>query len=494
MENHIQQHIIKINLPGGIVSPGDLHEILTISEKCNVENVRFGNRQQLLFKVNAADLEEIQERFLVHDISYETDSDIFPNILSSYVTEEIFPTSLWLTEGVYKDILDGFNHQPKLKVNVVDYYQNLIPFFTGNLNFIASETSNFWYFYIRFPKTNMMYCWPSLVYSEDIPEMSKITEQLICEEPEKYNNQHEIKGEELFQKVSSINKFHYQAIAHPLIHTDFQLPYYEGLNKYSDNKLWLGIYRRKEEYAVSFLKEICEICLATRIGQLYTTAWKSIIIKNINSKDRDFWSDLLNKYRVNVRHAANELNWQIEDLCEEAINIKLDLVKQFEEADLRTYRLCFAIKTQPKTGLFSSIVIRKRNSKNSKGEELFELLHTRDFNPNSKEYITFEEGVIYENLGNKLIEICDLYYTLRNRKTESIPKNKIVKSIPEEQNNYHVHQCKHCKTIYDEQFGDEMNNIPAGVVFSSIAEYSCPTCDAPKQDFEEINLAKPAFI
>ncbi len=494
MENHTQQHIIKINLPGGIVSPGDLYEILSISEKCNVENVRFGNRQQLLFKVNAADLEEIQERLMVHDIGYETDTDKFPNILSSYVTEEIFPNSLWLTEGVYKDILDGFNHQPNLKVNVVDYYQNLIPFFTGNLNFIASETSNFWYFYIRFPKTNIMYCWPSLVYSEDIPEMSKIAEQLICEEPEKYNNQPEIKGEELFLKIASINKFHYQPINHPLIHTDFQLPYYEGLNKYSDNKLWLGIYRRKEEYSVSFLKEICEICLATRIGQLYTTAWKSIIIKNINVKDRDFWSDLLNKYRVNVRHAANELNWQIEDLCEEAINIKLDLVKQFEEADLRTYRLCFAIKTQPKTGLFSSIVIRKRNTKNSEGQELFELLHTRDFNPNSKEYITFDDGVAYENLGNKLIEICELYYTLRTQKTESIPKKNIVDKIPEEHNDYHVHQCKHCKTIYDKQFGDEVNQVAAGVPFSAIAKYSCPTCDAPKEDFKEISIAKPEFV
>jgi rubredoxin len=494
MENHTQQHIIKINLPGGIVSPGDLHEILSIAEKCNVEHVRFGNRQQLLFKVNAADLEEIQERFMVHDIAFETDSDIFPNILSSYVTEEIFPNSLWLTEGVYKDILDGFNHQPKLKVNVVDYYQNLIPFFTGNLNFIASETSNFWYFYIRFPKTNIMYSWPSLVYSEDIPEMSKIAEQFICEEPEKYNNQAELKGEELFQKISSVNKFHYQSINHPLIHTDFQLPYYEGLNKYSDNKLWLGIYRRKEEYAVNFLKEICEICLATRIGQLYTTAWKSIIIKNINVKDRDFWSNLLNKYRVNVRHAANELNWQIEDLCEEAINIKLDLVKQFEEVDLRTYRLCFAIKTQPKTGLFSSIVIRKRNTKNSQGQELFELLHTRDFNPNSKEYITFEEGVVYENLGNKLIEICDLYYTLRIHKTESIPKQEIVKNTLEEQNKHLVHQCTHCKTIYDEQFGDEMNNIAPGIAFSSIETYSCPTCDAPKEEFEEISIPQPIFI
>jgi rubredoxin len=449
--------------------------------------VRFGNRQQLLFLVHKDFLEDLYDKFLVSDIVYETDTDEYPNLVSSYVTEEIFPTSLWLTEGVYKDILDGFNHQPRLKINVVDYYQNLIPFFTGNLNFIASETNNFWYLYIRFPKTNQMYCWPSLVYSEDIPEMSRVVEQFVNI---KSNSETEINGKEIYQKVSESNKFLTQSFKHPLVHTDFQLPYYEGLNRYGENQSWLGIYRRNEQYNLDFLKEICEICLETRIGQLYTTSWKSIVIKNINNKDRAYWSDLLNKYRVNIRHAANELNWQTEDLCDEALRIKLDLVKAFEEADLRTYRLCFAIKTQPQTGLFSSIVVRKRNSKNENGEELFELLHTKDFNPNSKEYLTYEAGVVYAQLAPKLMEICDKYYTIRLNKKELKLKEIQHRKVEESIKTFEVHQCKHCLTIYDERYGDFIKNIPEGVPFLSLADYHCPTCEAPKSDFETLNMKK----
>lgn len=487
------KHVIKINLPGGIVSPGDLHEILSIAEKCDVKNVRFGNRQQLLFIVNESQLEDLYDMFLVSDVIYEIDTDEFPNLVSSYVTEEIFQTSLWLTEGVYKDILDGFNHKPRLKINIVDYYQNLIPFFTGNLNFIASETNNFWYLYIRFPKTNQMYCWPSLVYSEDIPEISRVAEQSINSRPTEKQQQEIINGDELYQKVIQQHKFLNQEFEHPLIHTDFQLPYYEGLNRYTENKSWLGIYRRNEDYSLDFLKEICEICLETRIGQLYTTSWKSIVIKNILNKDRGYWSDLLNKYRINIRHAANELNWQTEDLCEEALRIKIDLVKAFEDADLRTYRLCFAIKTQPKTGLFSSIEVRKRNTKNQNGDELFELLHTKDFNPNSKEYIVFNEGVIYKDLASQLIEICEYYYSQRLLQKELKEKTATKTKVEQPAIMVEVHQCKNCLTIYDESYGDIVNGIDAGTPFSSLTNYHCPTCEAPKSDFEAVNLKKINF-
>ncbi|TAF83899.1 MAG: hypothetical protein EAZ51_00265 [Sphingobacteriales bacterium] len=201
-----QKHIIKINLPGGIVSPGDLFEILNIAEKHFVDSVRFGNRQQLLFTINESQLDDIQDSFLVADVDYELNEDKYANIVSSYVTEEVLYTSNWLREGVYKDILNGFTYKPELKINLVDYYQNLIPFFTGNFNFISSDKNNFWYLYIRFPKTNTMYCWPSLVYSEDIPLISKQLEKVILTEKQLFYNQPNIDGFLLYQKIDAENK------------------------------------------------------------------------------------------------------------------------------------------------------------------------------------------------------------------------------------------------------------------------------------------------
>ncbi|MCC9166367.1 rubredoxin [Pontibacter harenae] len=487
----VKNYTIKINLAGGIVSAGDLLDILAIAESAGVENIRFGNRQQLFFTVLEVQVRQLVQELISADIIYELDADVHPNIISSYVAEDVFYHANWLREGVYKDILDLFDYRPQVKINLVDNNQAFFPFFTGNFNFIASDTSNYWYLYIRFPKTNIIYCWPSLVYSEDIPELSSVLEQTIFANKDKFYDQPAIDGALLHAMVSASGSFVVQPIAAALKLPDFKLPYYEGFNRYG-NKLWLGIYRRDELYPVAFLKDLCNICLQTRVGQLYTTPWKSIVVKGIELADRDLWDTILCKYRINVRHASNELNWQVEDLCPYGLNLKNELVRKFNEEDVRTYRLCFAIKTQPKTGLFGSIVIRTQQdlvNGEAPQQELFEVLHTRDFNPNSKDFLSYKKDVSREELSQRLIELCNLYYELQTE--AELPQNPVYESEQslnaEEQELAKVYQCKNCFTVYDAQYGDAVNAIAAGTPFESITNYTCPTCEAPKEDFVEVN-------
>ncbi|RYY16219.1 MAG: rubredoxin, partial [Cytophagaceae bacterium] len=172
-------HTIKINLPGGIVPAGDLLTILEAAEAAEVEHVQLGNRQQLLFEVAAEHRRGLVQTLARADLLCEVDGDEHPNISSSYVVEDVFHNTAWLREGVYRDILDLFDYRPRLKINLIDHNQTFIPFFTGNLNFITSATSNYWYCYVRFPQTNALYCWPYLVYSEDIPSLSSAVERVI---------------------------------------------------------------------------------------------------------------------------------------------------------------------------------------------------------------------------------------------------------------------------------------------------------------------------
>jgi dissimilatory sulfite reductase (desulfoviridin) alpha/beta subunit len=58
------EHIIKINLPGGYVSAGDLYEILLIAENVGAKHIRFGNRQQLYFSIQDRDLETLEMEML----------------------------------------------------------------------------------------------------------------------------------------------------------------------------------------------------------------------------------------------------------------------------------------------------------------------------------------------------------------------------------------------------------------------------------------------
>jgi rubredoxin len=491
-----RNHIIKINLPGGIVAAGDLYELMTAAEKAQVDFIQPGSRQQLFCAVPVQHLDAFKATLDELHFFYEVNSDEFPNITSSYVTEEVLQSSNnWLSEGLYKDILNLFDYNPRLKVSLVDAHQTFVPFFTGNINFISSPVNNYWYLYVRFPKTAAIYSWKGLIYSGDIPRITRLIEENILANRVQIYGQASPNGDVLYSLVHSKAHFITQPVTAELQVPEFTLPYYEGFNRYGA-KNWLGVYRRNEDFPVAFLKEAALVCLQTKVGQLYTTPWKSFIIKGIAQADQPAWNYLLGKYRINGHHAANELNWQVEDMNEEGLGLKRYLIRQFDKDDVRTQGLCFAIKTQPHSGLFGAVVIRKQiNTAPNKRKMLdrYDILYTKDFNPNSKEYILFRKDVEKENLGTYLVSLCKYFYELKNggerilhsmyRQEEQKAQAALPVAKPA------VHQCKHCFTVYDEQYGDLVNDIAPGVSFTGLPlSWQCPVCEGPKADFEIKNV------
>ena len=498
-----KNYIVKINLPGGIVAAGDLYAIVEAAEKAKVGEVQFGTRQQLFCKVadkyGEAFLQELEQK----GISFEANDDKFPNIVSSYVTAGVFGNTSWVSEGLYKDILEEFDFRPRLKINLVESRQTFVPFFTGNINFISSDTGNYWYLYVRFPRTTIIYPWKDLVYFRDIPRITRLIEDIILDNKDLYYDQPADNGDKLYAAVQARENFVAQRITTPLRLPVFSLPYYEGFNR-SGDQLWLGIYRREELFPLSFLRDICLICLQTKIGQLYTTPWKSLIVKGIDEGDRKHWDYALGKYRINVRHASNELNWQIEDCCEEGLRLKRYLVRQFDNDDIRTYGLCFAIKTRPGSGIAGSVIIRRQQNNYSnqrKALDRYDILYTQDFNPNSKEYILFRKDLEKEDLGAYLVSLCKYFYELQSGE-DLIPSaawrqegatrlgTGAAGAATEKK---WVFQCRHCLTLYDEQYGDPENGEPPGRTFTETSpDYCCPVCGSPKDSF--VSIEKSALI
>jgi len=478
---------IKINLPGGIVSTGDLQSILRGAESAGTSSISFGNRQQLYFEIDEDQLEDLEHHFFVSDTVYEVNANNHPNMISSYVSEDIFDSTGWLREGVYKDILDSFSFTPTLKINLVDSSQTFIPFFTGNINFISSEVSNYWYMYVRFPKTNQIYCWSSLIYSEDISEMSKRIESAILESPALRHGVNAADDHFLEENVSPLSGSIRQLPSSALKLPSFQIPCYEGFNRYGD-KYWLGIYRRNEHFSIGFLKDVCAMCVQTRIGQLYTTPWRSLLIKGITAADHEQWKFLILKHGIRTRHATSELNWQIEDLCEPGLHLKLALAKAFDEEDLSTGDLCFAIKMNPKAGLFGSVILKRTHVLDGT-EERFDILHTADFNPNSKNTVCYRKDVTTAALAEVLAELC-LYY--QDQIVSAIHHNHIEPVSGADIDTLDtVFQCTFCLSVYDEKTGDEPGGVAPGTLFEALPEtFRCPLCEAEKSAFTEMERHK----
>ncbi len=481
---------IKVNIKGGIISPGDLYNILVAATKSGLLYVRFGLRQQLLFDVAIEELKTITAELDGLGINYEINKEEFPNIVSSYPAEEIFITNTWLSEGVYKDIFDLIDYRPHLKINISDSNQSFTPLLTGNINWVASPTAqHFWHLFIRFPKTNIIYEWKDIVYTNDVAAFSKHIERIILDHPEKFYDKKAANGDELYEMTKSAG-FNTKTASGPVALPPFKLPYYEGLNRYNE-KYWLGIYRRDELFSIRFLKQVCQLCLQTKIGQLCSTPWKTIIIKGIEEKNRSDWNYLLDKYQINVRHAANELNFQVDDNSMDALKLKHHLVKYLNDDDTRTFGVCIGIKTKLKSEVFSSILVCRKPLIRIGSVGLFhvyDILCAKDYNPNERTGFAFSKDNPKFSLAEQLRRAILSFYKFHGEKGEIVTTPSVKKgSLVVEIKNETVYQCKHCLTVYDESSGDPECGIVPGTTFKQLPDsFCCSVCDATKEDFVQV--------
>ncbi|MGM9476069.1 rubredoxin [Pedobacter sp. GSP4] len=480
---------IIINFPGGIISPGNLYNILVAASKASIQYVRFGLRQQLLIDTTTYNVAIFTTELNKLGIDYEENTNNFPNIISSYPAEEIFIRNTWLTEGVYKDILDDIDFKPSVKVNICDSDQSFTPMLTGNINWIASSNSeHYWHLIIRFPKTNVIYEWNQLCYTNHIARITQAIESIIKNNPAQFIDNANASGEALFALLNC-EEFIIKPAVQSVSLSSFNLPYYEGLNRYN-NKYWLGIYRRDELFSIAFLKKLCQLCLSTKLGQLCCTSWKTIIVKGISEQDKSLWNVLLEEFEVNMRHAANELNFQVEDNCNEGLALKSFLVKHLSIDDTRTFGICFGIKTRKKSEVFSSILIQQRYLINLFGLKLlpvYDILCAKDFNPNERTGEIFSRGNPGFLLPEQLRRSIFKFYKYRLNAIKTNQQHHFQAEEPIKKDGVFLYQCNSCLTVYNERIGDLEQNISAGTLFTDLPDnYCCSLCEAEKDNFTKI--------
>ena len=202
MKNNLHRIVVK----GGVLSLGDLREIISVAEDLGLHEISFGSRQDVVIPQDG--LQNINEE-LFKNLTVVHPSELGKeNIVSSYVSSDIFPNTLWLTGNKYLYILETFRYQPNLKINITDPKQRLVPLFTGNLNFIASADEDYWYLYVKLPQWKESQLYPVLVYSWDIAKVSYQIEQLLQEEPDSIEMLFELVSEHVSDNNRTIQICH----------------------------------------------------------------------------------------------------------------------------------------------------------------------------------------------------------------------------------------------------------------------------------------------
>ncbi|WP_053978038.1 rubredoxin [Mangrovimonas xylaniphaga] len=469
---------------GGVLSLGELKSICDAAESLGIKTLSFGSRQDILFReeLSKQDLEAFGNLQFGNANSVEVE-----NIMSSYVASDIFQSTSWLSSEKYLYILEQFRKSPCLKVNITDPKQRLVPLFTGHLNFVASEHEDYWYLYVRLPEWQQIELYPALIYSWDMARIEQVIESLLQEELEDIDV--------LFDLVSDAVDTNNRTIDKALEVPFYPFPYYEGMNRFGNDKYWLGLYWRNNKYDIAFLREMCDLCAECKIGKISITPWKSFIVKDIPSQDKIKWEKFLGKKGINVRHSMLELNWHLPVGNAEALDLKHYLVGIFDKQDISTYGLTFGITEQiERANYFTSVVIEKNRPPKGLGDmsirDTYNLLYAKDFNPNSMEYITHVQEVDKVELPALLVELSQLYFEkLGMQKGSQVSEKEHVDVLE-----FEVYQCKHCLTVYNEAYGDVTQDIQPKTTFEELPnEYVCSICDAPKGDFE-LKLVSKAIV
>ncbi|MFT6867752.1 MAG: rubredoxin [Cyclobacteriaceae bacterium] len=468
--------LVRVFVKGGIISPGDFLKIILIAEKLGAEFLHFGSRQDILFSAKEKSLEILDSTFKSIHTEYEINEFEHQNISSSYVSKDILPGKKWLASHIYHYILDSFVYRPKLRINIVDPSQSLVPLFTGQINLLASNQENYWYIYFRFRRLqDTPWQMPLLVYSEDLSKVAEAIEVLNFSDID-------MNYQELFTYLTDNVKMNTQPVTEDLVLPETNFPYYEGINRLPDSKYWLGLYWRNNKFKLTILKAMMERCINTEVGIVCLTPWKSFILKGIMEKDRIGWEKLIGKFGMNLRHSSLELNWHLPALDQKALDLKSYLVRELDQQDISTYGLTFTIKTSDNIILFTSVVI-ERNIEDANQGETYNLLYSNNFNPNVTDYMTYAREIDKSVLPAMILELSLMYFEgLTDEKVVSQKVKSIVDHIQKD-----LYQCQSCQTVYDAEYGDSAADIKPETNFQKLpANYICPTCGKPKDSYQKM--------
>ena len=470
--------LTRLFVKGGVISPGELKEIVTIAADLGLQSISFGSRQDIIFPKN---FNPQGDEKLGPNYSLISNEKSRQNIVSSYVSTDIFRNTNWLTGNTFLYVLEQFNEQPKLKVNITDPLQQLVPLFTGHINFIASEQEDYWYLYIQLPNWKKMEVYPALVYSWNLAKIYYEIERIIEEET--------CNIELLFALVSERLDSNNRTITKPLQVQFYPFPYYEGMNKFGIDQYWLGLYWRNNLYDLNFLKEMCDLCFDCKIGKICITPWKSFIIKGIPKNRKLDWEKFLGKRGINVRHSLLELNWHLPVATEWALNLKTFLVRTLDQFDISTYGLTFGISDYNRNDhYFTSIVIEKNDMpkelESIKIRDTFNVLYAKNFDANSRSYLIHSQDIDKLELPAILIELSKKYF---EQLGNELPNEEIKISTTIEKVTVELYQCTECLSHYNSEYGDPDQEIPKGIKFEYLpADYCCSLCEAPKSSFKKI--------
>ena len=410
---------LRVACPGGIIGTGALRTVAELSGAWGIDRLTIGHRQDLLV---AGIPESYVARFRAAVAPLEVDradASGHPNITSSAAATGIMRGARWLDAGIIQSILAGIRLRPSFAVNVADPHQDLLPLTSGLVNFLAADEVDSWRIAIaadhhprrgaRAPGRHDRVTLPYLVPSEYVAEAVRAAEETVVDTGAESSRLSEDLAHAIRARLGTrlVGADAGQRLPPP------EYGDYEGVHPMqSGSGYWIGMSAGTRPFRHRFLEQLCMRAAQQGIGAVFTTCWRSLVLKNVAPEHLPEWRMLLGRHGVRVRHADAALHWQVCERLPEARELAGTMIARLSRRSIVTSGLSFAVTDDP-TRHEVAVAIQPLADERSLLSGLrrrYAVRHREGFDRHNPGWLTFARRLRERDLAPALADLTRRFY------------------------------------------------------------------------------------
>ena len=398
----------------------------------------------------------------------------------------------WLDVGIIQSILAGIRLRPSFAVNVADPHQDLLPLTSGLLNFLAADEVDSWRIAIaadhhprrgaRAPGRHDRVTLPYLVPSEYVAEAVRAAEETVVDAGAESSHLSEDLAHAIRVRLGT-----------RLVHADAgqRLPPpeygdYEGVHPVqSSSGYWIGMSAGTRPFRHRFLEQMCMRAAQQGIGAVFTTCWRSLVLKNVAQEHLPEWRMLLGRHGVRVRHADAALHWQVSDRLPEARELAGTMIARLSRRSIVTSGLSFAVTDDP-TRHEVAVAIQPLADERlplSGLRRRYAVRHREGFDRHNPGWLTFARRLRERDLAAALAVLTRRFY----RDDGEPPTAEALPPEPPVEKRSGTWSRATCGNEYDPAYGDPLGEVAPGTAFAALPSgWRCPVCDSPPADYQPL--------
>ena len=425
-----------------------------------------------------------------------------PNVTSSAAACGITRGARWLDVGIIQSILAGIRLRPSFAVNVADPHQDLLPLTSGLVNFLAADEVDSWRIAIaadhhprrgaRAPGRHDRVTLPYLVPSEYVAEAVRAAEETVVDTGAESSRL----SEDLAHAIRARLGTRLVACGRRATPATARVRRLRRRTSHAVRFRLLDWHERRHAAipAPASWSRLCMRAAQQGIGAVFTTCWRSLVLKNVAPEHLPEWRMLLGRHGVRVRHADAVLHWQVCERLPEARELAGTMIARLSRRSIVTSGLSFAVTDDP-TRHEVAVAIQPLAAERSPLSGLrrrYAVRHREGFDRHNPGWLTFARRLRERDLAPALADLTRRFYrddgepptfealppeppSRRSRRSRSAPESG--RAPPAATSTTPRTATRSAKW----HPAPRSRRCPAG--------WRCPVCDSPPADYQPLPRA-----